>query len=151
MTKVHKYSDKDPDAPPAPPKPKTKGKGSGLTPFKPGQSGNPKGRPPLPRSLKVFRHTTYVEFLEKLQLYGAMTREELAAELRRPDASNFELIFGKLIFSAAKGDTSARKEILERLWGKVKDSLEISHREIDERLERVNQDKIIELLREAKG
>lgn len=100
--------------------------------------------------LRQLRRTTMREFLDALQRYGQMTRKELLAELDREDASMFDLIFAGTMAAAAKGDKDCRQIVLDRLWGKVKDVVEV-HAEIhDEQLERVPREKIVALLREAK-
>ncbi len=88
------------------------------TRFKKGVSGNPGGRPASP-IMKEFREITYKQFVESLQKYGDMTREELQADLKRPDATMFELMFGHIVAQAAKGDHYARNLLIDRLWGKI--------------------------------
>lgn len=93
--------------------------------FQKGKSGNPSGRPKLDPKVKAFKETTYKQFVEALQKYGAMTREQIAEDLKRPDATMFELMFGHIVASAAKGDQQARMLLIERLWGKVKEGLDL--------------------------
>lgn len=94
--------------------------------FKKGQSGNPKGRPICDPMIKAFKQTSYEEFIKALQKYGAMTASEVKAELSRPDATMFEIMFGSIVSRAAKGDTNARQLLIDRLWGKVKDGVDLS-------------------------
>lgn len=117
--------------------------------FEPGRSGNPGGRPALPAELKLFRTTTYKDFLSALQRYGQMSKTEIQAELHRADATMFEIMFANLVVSAAKGDKDARKELLERLWGKVKDSIELTKAEADDILDLVDPEQLVLLLREG--
>lgn len=73
-------------------------------PFKPGQSGNPRGRAP--------RGQTFAETL----------RTELAAE--RAGLTNRERIARVVVAKAVKGDLDAVKWIVERIDGKVPDRVE---------------------------
>lgn len=96
------------------------------TKFKKGVSGNPSGRPKADPKVTQFQKMTYNEFIDHLQKYGAMTQAEMVIHLDRDDCTMFEKIFGRLIYQAAKGDKAARAVLFERLWGKVKDSIEIT-------------------------
>lgn len=100
---------------------KPKGKPRGI-PFEKGKSGNPSGRPALPEKAREFKKISYVDFLENLQKYGAMSDLEFAADLKRKECTQWERIVAKIILGAVQGDPTARKDLLERLWGKVKES-----------------------------
>jgi len=89
--------------------------------FKKGSSGNLKGRPRMPKELLDFKKTSYQDFLTQLQKYGSMPKIHLIEDLKRPDTTMFELIFGNIVLSASRGDRDARRELLDRLWGKPKD------------------------------
>jgi hypothetical protein len=89
--------------------------------WKPGQSGNPSGRPKLPAELREVKRTTYEEFLTALHKYGHMTRYELVKEIERVDATMFEVMFANVVYKAAEGDKDARTVLLDRLWGKPKE------------------------------
>lgn len=97
------------------------------TQFKKGQSGNPSGRPKIDPLITAVKETSYKQFLEGLQKYGALSLKDMDLELKRPDATMFELMFGNIVASAAKGDKDARQVLLERLWGKVKDQVEYTN------------------------
>jgi hypothetical protein len=75
----------------------------GATPFKPGQSGNKKGRPKLP------------------DLKAAMAKV-LAEEKDGMDA--LEAILKALRAKAAKGDVRAAQELLDRAFGRAKQSID---------------------------
>ncbi len=94
--------------------------------FKKGQSGNPGGRPKVPDEIKKLRQMTYQEFLDALQKYGVMTREDVEAHLKRKETTCFEHIFGKVIIDACDGEKDARNLLIERLWGKVKESYDLN-------------------------
>jgi hypothetical protein len=95
-----------------------------LKPFPKGKSGNPGGVPKKDLVVRAFRETTFQQFIDNLQKYGSLSREEMARELQRPDATMFELMFGNIVASAAKGDDRARTLLIERLWGRVKEVVE---------------------------
>lgn len=122
--------------------------GKGGRRFQPGQSGNPSGKngASVDPAIKAFKETTYKDFINKLQKYGAFTRQEIANELQRPDATMFEIMFGQIVASAAKGDKDARAVLLDRLWGKVKEVHEVHNYEKE--LAEIPKERIIEFLRE---
>lgn len=99
--------------------------GKEKTQFKKGKSGNPSGRKKADPIVTAFKETTYNEFLAGLQKYGKLSREQMQKELTRPDITMFELMFGQIVASAAKGDKDARQVLLDRLWGKVKEQVMI--------------------------
>ena len=76
--------------------------------WKPGQSGNPKGRPKRTEVLT----------------------DMLWAELRRKDKKAGEtkrvLLVRKLVDKAIAGDMRAQQIVIERLWGKAPDNVNIS-------------------------
>lgn len=77
-----------------------KGKVENLTPFKKGQSGNPNGRP------------------KKLP--------ELDKLLSDIPESDYESLISKLFAMAKKGNVRAAEVILDRAYGKAKETMEIS-------------------------
>lgn len=100
--------------------------------------------------LRQLRRTTMREFLDSLQRFGQMTRKDILKEMDRDDATMFELIFAGTVAAAAKGDKDCRQIVLDRLWGKVKDVVEVQAEIHDEQLARVPREAIVRLLREAK-
>ena len=74
----------------------------GLKPFKPGESGNPAGRPKGQRDYA----TVYREALIKLASLNDKTEEEIENE-----------ILSNALLSARKGDFRFYKDILDRLYG----------------------------------
>lgn len=73
------------------------------TQFKPGQSGNPAGRPKLDPPI-----TSYLREI----------LEQKISEKKKPE-TNKELIAQAIIMHAAKGNSGYLKELLERLEGKI--------------------------------
>ncbi len=100
--------------------------GKGGKKFQKGQSGNPGGKQKADPVIQQFKQTSYKDFINQLQKYGTLSRTEMAVELQRPDATMFEIMFGQIVASAAKGDKDARQVLLERLWGKVKEIHEVN-------------------------
>lgn len=122
-------------------------------PFQPGQSGNPGGIPKVAPFIKKFRRVSYEEFVDHLQTLGSMSRDEFYQAVTDPSQSMFQSMTAKLLEQAVRGDRYARTEILERLWGKVKEVHEIRPPEhMDEKLKGLSpekQEQLIELLSEA--
>lgn len=85
--------------------------------FKKGQSGNPGGRPKTPENIKELKKVSYTVFVETMHRYGEMSKEQLKAEMTRPDTTMWELMFGNMVATAANGDRDIRREIMKRLWG----------------------------------
>ena len=89
-----------------------------LTPFQPGQSGNPKGKPKGARNRST------------------ILREILALQAKKVNLKSFELPDGatyedainlKLADIALEGDLSAIKEIQDTLHGKIIDKVHTEH------------------------
>lgn len=127
------------------------GRGNPETQFKKGQSGNPNGRPKVNPTLKAFRELTYNQFIGQLQKYGHQTPDEIKQDLARKDVTMFERIFGKIILQAAEGEKDGRQVFLERLWGKVKDQVEVSqansNKEAEELLKKIPMAELVALAR----
>lgn len=104
---------------------------SGLKPFQKGQSGNPGGRPKKYVEAEKQRLISYAEFVGLIQKFSEMDRDSITAYLSRKEATMFELIYGKMVVDAAKGDKSARDMLTERLFGKVKEQVENINHNID--------------------
>lgn len=97
--------------------------------FKPGESGNPGGRP-------------------KLAILSDAYREQLAQEL--PNGQTFaELIATQMCMAAAKGDISAAREICDRVEGRARQSVDISAQVNWRELAAANDIDEWEVLREA--
>jgi len=87
--------------------------------FKPGQSGNPNGRPPLHRQLSLFARQIGYEIVKSKDGMSEMSR--------------LELVLRKAWHDAALGDYHARNFIIERGWGKVPLQLDLN---VSEQLQR---------------
>lgn len=89
--------------------------------FKKGQSGNPSGRPKKYAQAVAMSMITYADYVELVLKCSQMSRPEIKTYLERPEATMFELIYGRQVLQAATGDKAARQELTERLFGKVKE------------------------------
>ena len=118
-------------------------------PFVKGQSGNPLGGPKGDPVVKAFRETTLRDFVTGLQKFGSMPPKDIKAEIHEEtDLPAFQVMFGRLVYQASQGDKIAYQMLTERLWGKVKDSVEISSKEMDDRIKQVGNDKLTAIMRE---
>ena len=83
----------------------------GAKPFKKGQSGNPNGRPKLPDL-----NTALIKYLTK----------------REGGEDQLEIVVNKLVDKAIEGDLKAIEMLLDRTYGKPKQS--IDHSTLGERI-----------------
>ena len=94
--------------------------------WKPGQSGNPKGRPPTPKDLKGAKELNKVELERILNKYIYMSRSEMNKAIKKKDTPAIELLVISLIQKGMQyGDPRRIEAILERLVGKVKKEVEL--------------------------
>lgn len=90
--------------------------------FKPGQSGNPGGRPKLPDDIKEARKLNQVELERIVNKYLYMDREAVKAAISSPGTPMMELMVASIVAQAAqKGDHLRLDFVLNRMIGKVKD------------------------------
>ncbi len=91
-------------------------------PWKPGQSGNPSGRPKLPEHLRAIASLTQDEVTKLVSKYARMTRDELQAAVSSTTTPMLEISIASIFAQAAKhGDFSRLAFLLDRAIGKVKD------------------------------
>lgn len=122
--------------------------GKGGVKFQKGVSGNPSGKPRQDPTIRAFKETTYKDFITHLQRYGSFSAAEMKADLERPDATMFELIFGKIIAQAAAGEKDGRQVLLERLWGKVKEEVRLEQSNpIKEAMSQLSAEELLKLIR----
>lgn len=89
--------------------------------FKPGQSGNPKGRPKDPPELKAIKQMTKAEFSLAIQKLINLKPDEL----KEFKGTAIEMALAATIQNAIKyGDVSRIQSLIDRLFGKVTDKLE---------------------------
>lgn len=118
------------------------------TRWKKGQSGNPGGVPKRRKDVHVFRQTTYEDFIDNLKYFGSLTKEEMQEDLTHAETTMFEHVFGKMVMQAADGDERARNELLNRLWGKPKEILDMSQI-ITAKLAMLSNEELIKLAKDS--
>lgn len=90
--------------------------------FKKGQSGNPGGNPKVPEDIKRANRLSADEFCRIANRYFRMTKEQMKANLTKPDASMLELIVGGMIAKVSTTQDWQRANfLLDRTIGKVKE------------------------------
>lgn len=95
--------------------------------FKPGQSGNPGGRPKLPDDIKEARKLNQHELERIINKYLAMSRDQVKESISSPTTPMMELMVASIVAQAAqKGDHQRLDFVLNRLVGKVKDQIEVT-------------------------
>ena len=104
--------------------PKGLGSGSKKSQFKKGQSGNLRGPPRKDRNLIAFQEMTYAEFIERLQRFGALNKEQIRSVISDKDTRVLDLVYCRHLFDAMNGKDRARESLYNRLWGKVKEQIE---------------------------
>jgi len=90
---------------------------SGLKPFKKGQSGNPAGRPKGSRNFKTIFREAAKAVAEALRLG------------KEPEAVELEIV-KRGIKQALKGNYSFYKDILDRLYGQAKQTIETEEKRV---------------------
>lgn len=94
-----------------------------LTPWKPGQSGNPSGRPKLPEELRSIRALTQEELQRIISKYGRMPLPELDAIIAAKAGPTLELVVARILQEAFKrGDGQRLEFLLNRALGKPKEA-----------------------------
>ncbi len=122
-----------------------KKRGSKTTLWKKGVSANPGGVSKKGITLREFRKTSYDDFVNKLQQYGGMTPEEIKEEIKRPDITNFDLMFARVVDGAATGDRYARELLMDRLWGKAKETTMVAFETEHEMMKKIPMADLIDL------
>lgn len=95
--------------------------------FKPGQSGNPGGRPKLPEDIREARKMNQLELERIVNKYLYTTVDAVDAALKDPATPMMERMVAMVVSKAAEvGDHTRLDFILSRLIGRVKDQIEIT-------------------------
>lgn len=90
--------------------------------WKPGESGNSKGRAPLAPELIAIKEITRFDIKRIISKIMTMKPQELLAHLADPNITAHELLVGKIFAEAVKAGDQSRLEFLyNRLVGKVAD------------------------------
>lgn len=104
-----------------------KGKHTGGKLFKPGESGNPNGRPPLSPEVKAIRKITAKSLEEIGDLILDGNRVSLTQIAGSSTESAIRVAYARAALNAmAKGDLTQIEVILNRCVGKPKEKLELS-------------------------
>lgn len=97
------------------------GRKTGGRNFKPGQSGNPNGRPVLPEEIKEARRLNKAEFERILNQYIHMPLEDIKTRASDPTTPALEVLVAKILAEGIKrGDEKRLNFIVDRLVGPVK-------------------------------
>lgn len=93
--------------------------------FKPGQSGNPEGRPKLPEDLKKARKLNQIEVGRIINRFMNISVKAIEIETAEPSTTALEAMIGKIIIEAHKfGDYSRVNFLFDRMIGKVTEKVE---------------------------
>jgi len=112
--------------------------------YKPGQSGNPGGRP------KDAIDRKKVDAI--MNKFSHLSRAQLEAKVNSPETTMLELMIASVMVRAVKdGDASRLNFLLDRSIGKVKDVVETYNHNFDEELDKIPKENVIELLRQMRG
>ncbi len=100
---------------------------SNLKPFKPGQSGNPNGRPRLSVEQREFRNAAKAEMIDEFKYLWSLTVSDLDEIANDELTPVVRLFMAKaLLKAAATGDMIHIDKILDRTIGKVKDEIDLN-------------------------
>jgi hypothetical protein len=100
------------------------------TRFKPGKSGNPSGRKPLPDPLRGVAKLTSDELSRTISLYFRMDINDLKEAIDNPKTTTLDLLIATTIALAIKnGDIQKAEYLFLRSLGRVTEKIEIQHPE----------------------
>src|SRR4051812_46833163 len=113
--------------------------------WKPGQSGNPSGKPKMPEELRSITMLTKDETARLIAKYGRMTKSELTEAIQRHDIPMIELTIASIYAQAAKGGDFTRMAfLLDRTIGKVENEIVVKQRMVEE-LQTLSDDQLLEM------
>lgn len=96
--------------------------------FKPGQSGNPSGRPKDPPEVKLIKRLTRQEMAEVGSLIVQGKISDLQMVATGPQSTVLKAMIAKVAINImAKGDMHSLDLLLNRLIGKVKDEVVVDN------------------------
>lgn len=99
-----------------------------MPPIKPGEVRNPTGRPKIPAALKELKRMSRLDFELKVTKYMNATMTDLKDVVLNPQTGAVDRILAQSYLDMAKHGDRARLEYdLNRILGKVKEEVEISH------------------------
>jgi hypothetical protein len=94
--------------------------------WKPGESGNPNGRPKLPAEVKEARRLNQLELERVMNKYVHMSMSRLKLKKEDPRTKAVDRMVIGLILKGTKGNVPAGNLIFERLAGKMTTKVEVS-------------------------
>lgn len=95
--------------------------------FKKGQSGNPNGRPKMPKELREAKRMRKTEFIGLLVKYLGHTLEELGAAKKDKKTPAIDRIVIAIVLNAIKhGDYKRLDFLMDRIIGKVQAKVDMT-------------------------
>jgi hypothetical protein len=119
--------------------------------WKPGQSGNPSGRPPLPPELRDIVALSGQEVRRVIARYARMNRAELQEAIQKPEIPVLDLYIASILAQGIKlGDFARLAFLLDRTVGRAptEDPAEAEEDEARARLESMPENELIDVVRE---
>lgn len=87
------------------------------------------------------------EFVAALANLSHLSVPELSAVAHSQELPALHVLMGAIVLDAIDGDSHARTILLDRLFGKVVDAVDVSHSlEIDQDLARIPEEKLVQIL-----
>ena len=97
-----------------------------LKPFKPGQSGNPKGKPPTPQDVRDARKLNAVQVSRIINKFLNMDMAWIKEVIDQSHTPALEYMIGKMLIECGKtGDFQRLNFIFDRCVGKVTEKMEV--------------------------
>ena len=116
--------------------------------FKKGQSGNPSGRPKLPKDIVEGRKLNQIEVVRIFNEFSNYSAAQMRDLLNNPETKAFELLIGKIMFEAIKhGDHQRMNFILDRMVGKVVDRMDVTTAGESIKVDKSNTDEIKKIIK----
>lgn len=107
------------------------GRKTGGRDFKPGQSGNPKGRPKLAPEIKAIREADSEEIILLLHEFLSQPYQETLKDYQSRTGTTFEqMVSGLIVRCVDHGDSRALETILDRLVGPITKTFDVTLPEI---------------------
>lgn len=103
--------------------------------FKPGQSGNPKGRPPLSPIQRALKNLTIESYREVIEAVCTGNIDNLKAMVEDPKTSALQVGVARAFMKAIQaGDYTVIERIAERIVGKIPDELKVTSQNVNANL-----------------
>lgn len=120
------------------------------TRFRPGQSGNPSGKPKLPPELAAITSLTRIEAVKIISKYLRMKPDEAIAATQDPNTPIIDKMILKICAEGlAKGDEKKLGFLLEKALGRDPVSTEVTEstedKELREKLSALSDDELVQL------